>query len=41
MVIVEAKEGAVDFYRRFGFTPFVSEPNTLYMTVADIRASIG
>ena len=41
MVIVEAKEDAVDFYRRFGFAPFVSEPNTLYMTVADIRASIG
>ena len=40
LVVVDAKEGAVEFYKRFGFTPFSDTPNKLYMTIADIRMSL-
>jgi len=40
MVIVDAKDGAVDFYKKFGFSAFQDAPNKLFITIADLRASI-
>lgn len=39
-VVVDAKEGAVDFYLRYGFTPFPGDPRHLYLTMATLRASL-
>ncbi len=41
VVIVDAKDGAKHFYQRYGFTPFKDEENKLFITIADIRASLG
>ena len=41
LVIVDAKEGAINFYKHFGFQAFKDRPNKLYMTIADIRRSLG
>jgi len=40
LVVVDAKEGAIQFYKKFGFTSFLDIPNKLYMTIADIRKSL-
>ncbi len=40
VVIVDAKDGAIGFYEKFGFTPFLDSTNKLFLTIADIRASI-
>ncbi|GAB6096171.1 GNAT family N-acetyltransferase [Desulfatiferula olefinivorans] len=40
LIIVDAKEGAIEFYKKFGFTPFFDMPNKLFITVADVRKSI-
>jgi len=40
LVIVDAKEGAIDFYKKFGFVTFVDIPNKLYMSISDIRTSL-
>jgi len=40
LVIVDAKEGAVEFYKKFGFIDFLDMPNKLYMTISSIRKSI-
>ena len=40
LVVVDAKEGAIDFYKKFGFIPFMDIPNKLYMCISDIRASV-
>lgn len=40
LVIVDAKRGSVEFYEKFGFTPFQDNPNKLYITMADIRMSL-
>ena len=40
IVIVDAKAGAVEFYKKFGFTPFLDIPDKLFMTITDIRASL-
>ena len=40
VVIVDAKDGAIGFYEKFGFTPFQDSTNKLFLTIADIRASI-
>lgn len=40
LVIVDAKEGAIQFYEKFGFTPFLDMPHKLFITVADVRKSI-
>jgi len=40
VVIVDAKEGAIEFYKKFGFTPFLDTPNKLFITIADIRTSL-
>lgn len=41
IVIVDAKGGAENFYEKYGFTPFKDADNKLFITMADIRASIG
>ncbi len=40
LIIVDAKEGAVAFYEKFGFTAFLNQPNKLFITVANVRVSL-
>lgn len=40
VVIVAAKDGAIGFYEKFGFTPFLDSTNKLFLTIAEIRANI-
>ncbi len=40
LVIVDAKEGAVQFYEKFGFTPFLDVPQKLFISIADVRKSL-
>lgn len=40
VVIVDTKKGAIGFYEKFGFTAFIDSTNKLFLTIADIRASI-
>lgn len=40
MVIVDAKDGAVDFYKKFGFSAFQDAPNKLFISIANVRASL-
>ena len=39
-VIVDAKEGAKSFYEKFGFTPFESKHNKLFITLTDVKESL-
>ena len=39
VVIVDAKDGAKQFYEHFGFQAFQEYENKLFITIADIRAS--
>lgn len=39
LIVVDAKDGASDFYKKFGFIPFYDEPNKLFITVASVRKS--
>ena len=39
LVIVDSKEGAINFYKHSGFQSFSDIPNKLFMTIADIRKS--
>ena len=39
MVIVDAKDGVVEFYEKFGFSPFLHEEKKLYLPIATIRAN--
>jgi len=41
LIIVDAKQGVGKFYKKMGFTPFLDEPNKLFMTLADVRRSLG
>jgi len=41
LIIVDAKEGSVQFYEKFGFCAFLDTPNKLFISVADVRASLG
>lgn len=41
VVIVDAKEGAKPFYEKYGFTAFRDAESKLFMTIADIRESLG
>ncbi|MCP4701291.1 MAG: GNAT family N-acetyltransferase [Gammaproteobacteria bacterium] len=41
LIFVDAKEGAIQFYEKFGFTAFPDTPDKLFMTLADVRASLG
>ncbi len=40
VVIVDAKDGAKHFYERYGFQVFQDAENKLFITIADIRASL-
>jgi GNAT superfamily N-acetyltransferase len=40
-VIVDAKNGAKHFYERYGFQAFEDAENKLFITIADVRASLG
>lgn len=40
VVIVDAKDGAKQFYQRYGFQAFHHAYNKLFITVADVRASL-
>ncbi len=39
MVIVDAKDGVVEFYEKFEFSPFLNEENKLYLPIATIRSN--
>ncbi len=41
VVVVDAKDGAKDFYEQYGFSPFLHAENKLFITIADIRMSLG
>lgn len=41
VVIVDAKDGAKHFYERYGFQAFQNAENKLFITIADVRASLG
>ncbi len=41
LVIVDAKDGASDFYKKFGFLSFLDEDNKLFITVDSVRKSFG
>lgn len=40
LVVVDAKQGVAMFYKKMGFTPFLDEPDSLFMTMADIRRTL-
>jgi len=39
IIVVDAKDGASDFYKRFGFISFFDEDNKLFITVDSVRKS--
>ncbi|CAM3157614.1 GNAT family N-acetyltransferase [Vibrio rarus] len=41
VVIVDAKDGAKDFYERYGFQAFSDTENKLFITISDVRESLG
>jgi GNAT superfamily N-acetyltransferase len=41
LIIVDAKDGAIEFYKKFGFTAFLDAPNKLFITIADVRKTLG
>lgn len=41
VVIVDAKDGAKHFYERYGFQAFQDAENKLFITISDVRASLG
>jgi len=40
VIIVDAKDGAKHFYERYGFQAFQDAEHKLFITIADIRASL-
>ena len=38
-IVVDAKDGASDFYKKFGFVSFFDEENRLFITVDSVRKS--
>lgn len=40
VIIVEAKDGSKHFYEKYGFTAFKDDKNKLFITIADVRASL-
>lgn len=40
VVIVDAKDGAKQFYEKYGFTPFRDAESKLFITIADIRENL-
>ena len=41
LIVVDAKDGASDFYKKFGFLAFFDEDNKLFITVDNVRKSFG
>lgn len=41
VVIVDAKDGAKHFYKHYGFREFQDTESKLFISIADIRASLG
>lgn len=41
VVIVDAKDGAKRFYENYGFQSFRESESKLFITIADVRASLG
>ncbi|HIP51223.1 MAG TPA: GNAT family N-acetyltransferase [Campylobacterales bacterium] len=41
LIVVDAKDGASDFYKKFGFVAFFDEDNKLFITVDSVRKSFG
>ena len=41
VVIVDAKDGAKNFYERYGFQAFQDAENKLFITISDVRANLG
>lgn len=39
-IFVAAKEGAIQFYKKFGFKAFLDKPDKLFITLADVRMSL-
>ena len=39
IIVVDAKDGAVDFYKKFGFIAFFDEEKKLFITVDSVRKS--
>ncbi|CAA6810386.1 MAG: FIG001353: Acetyltransferase [uncultured Sulfurovum sp.] len=39
LIVVDAKDGASDFYKKFGFVAFFDEENKLFITVESVRKS--
>jgi len=39
LIVVDAKDGAIDFYKKFGFTAFADKPNKLFITIDSVRKS--
>jgi len=39
LIVVDAKYGASDFYKKFGFVPFLDKENKLFITVGSVRKS--
>ena len=40
IIIVEAKGGSKHFYEKYGFTAFEDDESKLFITIADVRASL-
>lgn len=40
VVVVDAKDGAKNFYEHYGFQAFQDTENKLFITIADLRASL-
>jgi GNAT superfamily N-acetyltransferase len=40
VIIVEAKDGSKHFYEKYGFTTFEDDESKLFITIADVRASL-
>jgi len=41
LIVVDVKDGASDFYKKFGFVAFLDEDNKLFITVDSVRKSFG
>ncbi len=40
LIVVDAKDGSIAFYKKFGFQPFQDNANKLFMTIADVRENL-
>lgn len=41
LIMVDGKQGVAKFYEKMGFSSFSDEPNKLFMTLMDVRRSLG